>query len=139
MKVIDRPARAREAVAAMDVVAGISDDELDAVLEDVEWVAIPGGEALFREGEESDSFYVIVRGRLRTLLTDESGESVVVRELSRATRSASSASSPARLARQRWSRSATPSWPVCRARRSSASSSARRASRSPSRGSSRTG
>ena len=43
----------------------------------------PGGEALFREGEESDSFYVIVRGRLRTLLTDESGESVVVRELSR--------------------------------------------------------
>ncbi len=83
MKVIDRPARAREAVAAMDLVAGLSDDELDELLEDVEWVEIPGGEALFREGEESDSFYVIVRGRLRTLLTDESGESVVVRELSR--------------------------------------------------------
>ena len=83
MKVIDRPARAREAVAAMDLVAGLSDDELDELLDDVEWVEIPGGEALFREGEESDSFYVIVRGRLRTLLTDESGESVVVRELSR--------------------------------------------------------
>jgi NTE family protein len=83
MKVIDRPARAREAVAAMDLVAGLSDDELDELLEDVEWVEIPGGEALFREGEESESFYVIVRGRLRTLLTDESGEPVVVRELSR--------------------------------------------------------
>ena len=67
----------------MDVVAGLTDAELDTLLDELEWVEVPGGEALFREGEESDSFYVIVRGRLRALLTDDAGEMVVIRELSR--------------------------------------------------------
>ncbi len=83
MNRIERPARAREAVAAMDVVAGLTDAELDALLDELEWVEVPGGEALFHEGEVSDSFYVIVRGRLRALLTDDAGEMVVIRELSR--------------------------------------------------------
>ena len=83
MNRIERPARAREAVAAMDVVAGLTDPELDALLDELEWVEVPGGEALFHEGEASDSFYVIVRGRLRALLTDDAGEMVVIRELSR--------------------------------------------------------
>ncbi len=61
----------------MDVVAGLTEAELDELLEDVEWVELPGGEALFRQGEASDSFYVVVRGRLRALLTDETGEEVV--------------------------------------------------------------
>ena len=67
----------------MDVVAGLSDRELDELLDDVEWVVVPGGEALFHQDEESDSFYVVVRGRLRAVLTDETGEQVVIRELSR--------------------------------------------------------
>ncbi len=83
MKHIPRPARAREAVASMDVVSGLTDEELDQLLDDVEWVEVPGGEALFRQDEASDSFYVVVRGRLRALLTDETGEEIVIRELSR--------------------------------------------------------
>jgi len=83
MNRIERPARAREAVAAMEVVAGLTDAELDTLLDELEWVEVPGGEALFHEGEESDSFYVIVRGRLRALLTDDAGDMVVIRELSR--------------------------------------------------------
>ena len=67
----------------MDVVSGLTDDELDQLLDDVDWVEIPGGEALFRQEEASDSFYVVVRGRLRALLTDDTGEEVVIRELSR--------------------------------------------------------
>ena len=67
----------------MDLVAGVTDEELDALLDEVEWVELPGGEALFHQGEESDSLYVIVRGRLRTLITDETGEAVVIRELAR--------------------------------------------------------
>src|SRR4029077_6163504 len=83
MNHIERPARAREAVAGVGVGAGLTDAELDALLDELEWVAVPGGEALFHEGEVSDSFYVIVRGRLRALLTDDAGEMVVIRELSR--------------------------------------------------------
>ncbi|HMK11792.1 MAG TPA: cyclic nucleotide-binding and patatin-like phospholipase domain-containing protein, partial [Acidimicrobiales bacterium] len=83
MKEIGRPARAREAVAAMDLVAGLSSDELDELLADVEWVEVPGGEALFYEGDVSDSFYVLVRGRVRVLMKDDSGETVIIRELAR--------------------------------------------------------
>ena len=139
MNRIERPARAREAVAAMDVVAGLTDVELDALLDELEWVEVPGGEALFHEGEESDSFYVIVRGRLRALLTDDAGEMVVIRELSRGDPVESSACSRERRDRRPSSPSATPSSRASRRTCSSARSSAPHASRCPSPGSSRTG
>ncbi len=53
-------------------------------LEDrLEWINLPGGAVLFREGEESDSLYVIVSGRLRAVVVGEDGGERVLREMSR--------------------------------------------------------
>src|SRR4030095_13844499 len=40
----------------------------------VEWVVIPCGSALFRQGEASGSLYLLVSGRLRAVADDEQGK-----------------------------------------------------------------
>ena len=49
----------------------------------IEWVSLPRGEPLFRQGEPGDAWYIIARGRLQVVVTDEHGEEQVLREMGR--------------------------------------------------------
>lgn len=50
---------------------------------DAEYVELPGGELLFRQGDPGDGLYLVVAGRLRAVIEDDSGERRVVREMGR--------------------------------------------------------
>lgn len=61
--------------------------ELDEqMLHDLEqkmtWVHVPRGQVLCRQGDPSDSFYIIISGRMQVLIQDDSGEPRQVGEMS---------------------------------------------------------
>jgi len=56
-------------------------DMIKDIDERLEWVHVPRGEELFEEGDPSDCFYVIISGRLQTIITNQLGEHRVVGEL----------------------------------------------------------
>jgi NTE family protein len=47
------------------------------------WVELAGGEILFREGDASDAFYLVINGRLQASVADPGGEAQVVGEIGR--------------------------------------------------------
>jgi predicted acylesterase/phospholipase RssA/CRP-like cAMP-binding protein len=49
------------------------------------WVNLPWGETLYHQGDEGDSIYVVVSGRVRAIARDEEGEEQVVGEWGRGT------------------------------------------------------
>jgi CRP-like cAMP-binding protein len=53
--------------------------EWDLLDEDnqLEWVSLPSGSVLYREGEPGDALYILVSGRLRTVVSQDEGERVV--------------------------------------------------------------
>lgn len=42
----------------------------------LEWVQIPQGQVLFKEGDESDAIYIVLNGRLRSVVKQADGENV---------------------------------------------------------------
>lgn len=57
--------------------------ELAALQEHLEWIELPAGQTLMRQGEPGDAMYLLLIGRLRTTITDEKGQSRVIRDISR--------------------------------------------------------
>ncbi|MDX1644831.1 MAG: cyclic nucleotide-binding domain-containing protein, partial [Thermoanaerobaculia bacterium] len=59
----------------------------DEVFEDVasrlDWVELPGRSYLFRQGDEGDSMFVLVSGRLRAVLEGDDGDERVLGEIGR--------------------------------------------------------
>jgi NTE family protein len=51
--------------------------------ERAQWVRLPAGEVLMRQGEPGDAAYLTVSGRLRVYIADEAGRERMVRELGR--------------------------------------------------------
>lgn len=49
----------------------------------LEWVRLPGGEALYRQGDPPDSLYILVSGRLRKTLPQPDGSETALTELCR--------------------------------------------------------
>jgi NTE family protein len=47
---------------------------LRAVRDELQWLTLPGGSTLFREGEKSDFFYIVISGRLGVLIEGEEDE-----------------------------------------------------------------
>ncbi len=47
---------------------------LRAVQDELQWLTLPGGSALFREGEKSDFFYIVISGRLGVLIEGDEDE-----------------------------------------------------------------
>ncbi|MGH8534026.1 MAG: cyclic nucleotide-binding domain-containing protein, partial [Gammaproteobacteria bacterium] len=57
--------------------------ELDALEQQVQWVTVRRGEALFRQGDPADGWYIVMSGRLQVLRRDELGEIKTLGELGR--------------------------------------------------------
>ena len=66
-----------------DWLGDIEEEPLRLLLDHLEWVELPGGATLMTQGESGDSMYLIVSGRLRAYIADESGQPQRVREISR--------------------------------------------------------
>lgn len=61
----------------------LDESALQAVAAELEWVHLPGGETLFRQGETGDCLYIVLSGRLRTIVTHDDGSEDIVGEVGR--------------------------------------------------------
>ncbi|ABD89471.1 Crp/Fnr family transcriptional regulator [Rhodopseudomonas palustris] len=69
-------------VADLPLFAGLAAAELDAVLTDARSARVAKNAAVFRQGDEAQSFYVLLHGHVRASKTTAGGEQVVVRYVS---------------------------------------------------------
>lgn len=60
-------------LSGLRLFAGLSDDAHQALAGAMEWMAMPAGTVLFEQGEESDSLYVLLYGRLAVNRRDARG------------------------------------------------------------------
>ena len=70
-----RPFTGRE----LAVFAGLDAAELDAILSEARSAAMPKNSAVFEEGEDAHSFFVLLHGHVRASKTTPAGQQVVVR------------------------------------------------------------
>jgi predicted acylesterase/phospholipase RssA/CRP-like cAMP-binding protein len=62
---------------------GKGDSFVGEAEDEVDWVVMNGGSLLFREGDESDSLYVVISGRLRVVRPAPDGGEITVGEIVR--------------------------------------------------------
>ena len=72
----------RSIVANVPIFAGLSADDLDAILRDARSVRYPKDSAVFDQGTEAHSFFVLLHGHLRVEKTTPQGQQIVVRYVS---------------------------------------------------------
>jgi NTE family protein len=73
-----QPAGVKARLSQMPLFEGIDRDALAAIEAELEWISLPGGAPLFREGDPADAFYVVASGSLGVMLGAESGEDRLV-------------------------------------------------------------
>ena len=60
-------------LAKLPLFAGLDAASLSDLADAMNWLALPGGMCLFGQGDESDSLYVLLHGRLAAIRTGEDG------------------------------------------------------------------
>lgn len=63
------------------IFGNLSVEAFESVFSLLEWKELSGGEILFHKGDESDSLYGVLSGRLQACVTDSSGEKVILGEI----------------------------------------------------------
>ena len=66
-------------VAELPLFAGLSTADLDAILSEARSVRVGKNTAVFEQGEEAHSFFVLLHGHVRASKTTPAGEQIVVR------------------------------------------------------------
>lgn len=69
-------------VAQLPLFAGFGAEELAEILREARSLRFPKNSAVFEEGEEAHSFFVLLHGHVRASKTTQAGEQVVVRYVS---------------------------------------------------------
>jgi len=72
----------RSIVANVPIFTGLSPDDLDDILRDARSVRYPKDSAVFDQGTEAHSFFVLLHGHLRVEKTTPQGQQIVVRYVS---------------------------------------------------------
>jgi CRP-like cAMP-binding protein len=73
------PALDRAVIAGLPVFAGLAPDDLDGVLADARSVRYPKGAAVFEQGGEAASYFLLLHGHLQVVKITPAGQQVVVR------------------------------------------------------------
>ena len=60
-------------LTALPLFVGLERSALDALVAELEWIALPGGTLLYDQGEEPDALYVLLYGRLLAERRDRAG------------------------------------------------------------------
>jgi predicted acylesterase/phospholipase RssA len=76
-------AAARAFLASTRLFGGLNEAALDEVLEHLEWLLVPGGQAICRCGDAGDCLYLVYSGRLAIVREAEGGKDVVIGEVGR--------------------------------------------------------
>jgi len=66
-----------------NIFGDFNQEMLERVLPRFEWIELSGGQVLFRQGEQDDSLYFVISGRLRAVRSGEEGERAVLGEIAR--------------------------------------------------------
>ncbi|MBL8577257.1 MAG: Crp/Fnr family transcriptional regulator [Mesorhizobium sp.] len=69
----------RSLIHGLPVFAGIEPAELDRILDSATALRVPDGSAVFEQGEEAHSFFVLLDGRVRVVKTTPDGQQVTMR------------------------------------------------------------
>lgn len=77
------PADARDLLASIRFLRDLDAETLSDVAQAIEWLMLPGGETLFRQGGRSEGLFVVASGRLRVVLESEGGSAEVLAEVAR--------------------------------------------------------
>jgi len=71
----------REKVATLPLFEGLSARDLDMLAAELEWLGLPGGRELFREGDPGDALFVVVAGRLGVVTADAEGHQTIINQI----------------------------------------------------------
>jgi NTE family protein/lysophospholipid hydrolase len=64
--------------ATTSIFSALDEAELRSLASELEWVRVPGGEVLIRQGDPGDSLFVVINGRFQvSIKLDDGGEEVV--------------------------------------------------------------
>ena len=63
----------RTKLAAMPALESLDAHSLDRLIEELEWLSLPGGQFLFEEGDRDDSLHMILSGALAPLYAMRKG------------------------------------------------------------------
>jgi len=74
-------AELRSKLSALPILAGLDDHSLNALIGKLQWLGVPGGVRLFRQGDRDNSMYIVVSGRLGAYLRNEDGQEVLARPM----------------------------------------------------------
>jgi predicted acylesterase/phospholipase RssA len=77
------PAEARAFLASTRLFGGLDEAALAELQTHLEWLLVPGGETVCRQGDEGDGLYLIFSGRLAVIRESETGEDHLVGEVGR--------------------------------------------------------
>ena len=70
-------------LAALPILEGFDSPSLEALAGELEWLSLPGGQCLFRQGDRDDSLYIVLSGRLGAFLTNGDRDESLVRQMVR--------------------------------------------------------
>jgi len=76
-----RVSSVREKVATLPLFEGLSARDLDMLAAELEWLGLPGGRELFREGDPGDALFVVVAGRLGVVTADAEGHQTIINQI----------------------------------------------------------
>ena len=79
--ILQRLRRDKLAARLFDLFGPLDKAALQQVEAEIEWIDLPRGEALVRQGEAGDRLYILISGRLRVVVADERGAERVVSDV----------------------------------------------------------
>ena len=77
------PAEARTFLASVPLFRELGEADLDQILTHLDWMLVPGGHIVCRQGDEGDRLYLVASGRLAIIREMPSGEDVLLSHVGR--------------------------------------------------------
>ena len=77
------PAEARTFLASVPLFRELGEADLDQILTHLDWMLVPGGHVVCRQGDEGDRLYLVASGRLAIIRELPSGEDVLLSHVGR--------------------------------------------------------
>src|SRR5689334_17333675 len=72
------PAEARTFLASVPLFRELSEADLDQIIPHLDWMLVPGGHVVCRQGDEGDRLYLVASGRLAIIRELPTGEDVLL-------------------------------------------------------------
>jgi len=77
------PVEARAFLASVPLFRELSEADLDQIIPHLDWLLVPGGHVVCRQGDEGDRLYLVASGRLAIVRELPSGEDVLLSHVGR--------------------------------------------------------